>query len=131
MNLSTVCSLANRISANMDRKAAFKEAWRLAKAGEYHVPVNGVTFGKCQEALRRLACYQPKDIHVLLIPEPDNRFDPAAVSVQVLVQGSPAMYKLGYVPASQTKLIQVFLGRVPHLSIIGGDLLGARLSIAV
>jgi hypothetical protein len=126
-----VCSLANRLSADMDRKSAFKEAWRIVKVGGAKFSVSGVTFGRRQDALRRLARYEPKDIHAVLVPEPGNRFDPEAVSVRVLVQGSPAPYTLGYVPASQTQLAKVLLGRVPCLSIIGNDLLGARLSIAV
>jgi hypothetical protein len=128
---STVCGLGNRLSSCMERKAAFKEAWRLAKAGKVQFAVSGVTFGSRQKALARLAQYSPKDIHAVLVPEPENRFDPNAVAVKVLVQGSPAAYKLGYVPASQTKIIKAFLGRVPHLSVVGGDLLGAKLSIAV
>jgi hypothetical protein len=128
---STVCGLGNRLSSCMERKAAFKEAWRLAKKGEVQFTVSGVTFGSRQKALARLTQYSQKDIHAVLVPEPENRFDPNAVAVKVLVQGSPATYKLGYVPTSQTKIVKAFLGRVPHLSVVGGDLLGARLSIAV
>jgi hypothetical protein len=130
MKKSTVFTLANRLSAGMDRKAAFKEAWKLARAGEARFVVKGVVAGRRQEALRRLTRYQPKDIHAVLVPE-DNPYDKNAIAVKVLVQGSPATYKLGYISASQTKLAKAFLGRVPQLSITGGDLLGARISIAV
>jgi hypothetical protein len=130
MNFSTVCSLANRLSSGMDHKAAFKTAWRLAKAGEARFAVKGVASGSRQEALRRLAGYRPKDIHAVLVPE-ENVYDKNAIAVQILVQGSPATYKLGYIPASQTAIAKALLGRVPHLSIVGGDLLGARLSIDV
>ena len=128
---STVCALGNKLSSGMDRTAAFKEAWRLAKKGEVQFAVSGVTFGSRQKALARLTQYNPKDIHAVLVPEPENRFDPNAVAVKVLVQGSPATYTLGYVPASQTKIAKAFLGRVPSLAIVGKDLLGAKLSIAV
>jgi hypothetical protein len=117
--------------AGMERKAAFKKAWRLVKAGEVRLTVNSVTFGSRQKAPVKLARYKPKDIHILLVPEPENHLDPNAVAVKVLVQGSQATYKLGYVSASQTKIAKAFLGRVPYLSIVGSDLLGARLSIAV
>jgi hypothetical protein len=128
---STVCALGNKLSSGMDRKAAFKEAWRLAKIGEVKFVVNGVSFGNRQEALRRLTQYHPKDIHAVLVPEPSNRFDPNAIAVKVLVQGSPAVYTLGYVPKQNAKTVKAFLGRVPQLSIVGNDLFGARLSIAV
>jgi hypothetical protein len=128
---STVCGLGNKLSTGMDRKAAFKEAWRMVKNGEVRFVVNGVTFGKRQEALRRLTHYQPKDIHAVLVPEPDNRFDPHAIAIKVLVQGSPAAYTLGYVSRQNAKTAKALLGHVPQLSIVGSDLLGARLSIAV
>jgi hypothetical protein len=128
---SAVCGLGNKLAASMERKAAFKEAWKLAKAGEVQFPVNGVTFSNRQKALAKLAHYNQKDIHAVLVPEPDNRFDPGAVAVKVLVQGARTTYKLGYIPASQTKVVKALLGRVPQLSILGSDLLGARISIAV
>ena len=52
----------------MPRKEAFIAAWDIVKADMVKVPVAGVTFNNRQEALRRLHNYEPKDIHVLLVP---------------------------------------------------------------
>jgi hypothetical protein len=35
--------MANQLTKIMDRKSAFQEAWRIAKAGGLKVPVAGVT----------------------------------------------------------------------------------------
>jgi hypothetical protein len=57
-----------------------------------------VSFGNRQEALRRLARYNPADVRAVLVPEPANPADPGAVAVMVGVQGGKGLYRLGYVP---------------------------------
>ncbi|GHU81789.1 hypothetical protein FACS189468_5050 [Spirochaetia bacterium] len=85
-----------------DRKAAFVQAWIIVKAGGLTLPVRGVSFGNRQEALRRLARYNPADVRAVLVPEPSNPVDPAAVAVMVGVQGGRGLYRLGYVLAANT-----------------------------
>jgi len=126
----TVCRIANKIPRSMSRKEAFSIAWKIAKNGGYEVKVAGVSFYNRQEALRRLAQYDPKDIHAFLVPEFDNPYDSNAIAVQVLVNGSKNAYRLGYVPKAETAIQKAFLGAVPELIIIDGDIRGAKIKIA-
>jgi hypothetical protein len=88
---SKAMTLGNKLAPRMDgdRRAAFVEAWAIVKAGGLEIPVRGVSFGNRQEALRRLASYRPQDVRAVLVPEPSNPVDPAAVAVMVGVQGGP------------------------------------------
>jgi hypothetical protein len=61
---SKVMTLGNKLAPRMggDRRAAFVEAWAIVKAGGLKVAVRDVSFGNRQEALRRLAAYNPAAI---------------------------------------------------------------------
>jgi hypothetical protein len=55
---SKTMTLGNKLSPRIgDRKAAFVQAWAIVKAESVTLPVRGVTTGRRQEALRRLAAY--------------------------------------------------------------------------
>ncbi|GHU73385.1 hypothetical protein FACS189450_13070 [Spirochaetia bacterium] len=128
---SKVCSLGNRIAPRMggDRKAAFVEAWSIVKAGGLVLPVQGVTFGNRQEALRRLASYRPQDVRAVLVPEPSNPADPAAVAVMVGVQGGRGLYRLGYVPRTMAPVVAVLGRQLPRLAVVEGTSRGARITL--
>jgi len=126
---SSVCKIANKISRSVTRKDAFIQAWKIIKAVGYEVKVAGVSFKNRQEALRRLNTYDPKDIHAVLVPE-NNPFDKNAISVQVMVDGQKGIYTLGYIPKQETVIVKAFLGTVPQLKVIDGDIRGARLILA-
>jgi hypothetical protein len=130
---SKVMKIANRLSPLMDGdcSAAFVKAWQVVKAGGLELAVKGTSFGNRQEALKRLAFYDPKDIHTFLEPEPDNPYDSNAIAVQVLVNGAKATYRLGYVPKTETGIVKALLGTVPVLKVLNGDIRGARVRIAV
>ena len=51
------------------------------KVGGLELAVKGVTFGNRQEALKRLAAYSPELVQAVLVAEPTNPVDPAAVAV--------------------------------------------------
>jgi hypothetical protein len=92
-------TLGNKLAPRMgDRRAAFVQAWIIVKAGGLEVATRGVSFGNRQEALRRLAAYAPEQVRAVLVPEPSNPADPAAVAVMVGVQGGKGLYRLGYGP---------------------------------
>jgi hypothetical protein len=93
---SKVVTLGNRLAPRMggDRKAAFVKAWAIVKAGGLELAVKGVSFGNRQEALKRLSGYSPDQIKALLVPEPSNPADPAAVAVLVGVNGGKGLYRL-------------------------------------
>ena len=129
--LSKICKIANRIPRSVSRKEAFTAAWKIVRNAGLELAVKGTSFGNRQEALKRLAYYSPKDVHVVLVPESDNPYDANAVSVQVAVNGGKGVYRLGYVPKESAAVVKAFLGTVPDLSIIGGDIRGARLTLAV
>jgi hypothetical protein len=130
---SKVMSLGNRLTPRMDgdRTAAFIQAWQIIKAGSLEMAVRGVTFGNRQEALKRLAAYNPGQIRAVLVPEPANPADPAAVAVMVGVQNGKGLYRLGYVPRILTPVVSALRGRLPALRILEGEIRGARLTLAV
>jgi hypothetical protein len=138
MNKSAVCRIANRISRNVSRHDAFIQAWAIVKAGGLEVAVRGVSFGTRQEALRRLAAYNPADVRAVLVPEPENQADPAAVAVMVGVQGGRGLYRLGYVPHNLAPVVAALGGRLPALRVVSGSwgranktTYGARVALAV
>ena len=137
---SKVMSLGNKLAPRMggDRKAAFVRAWAIVKAGGLELAVKGVTFGNRQEALKRLAAYNPAQLMAVLVPEPENKQDPAAVAVMVGVQNGRGLYRLGYVPREMAPVVSALRGRLPALRVVcgtwgwtGNFTLGARVAIAV
>ncbi|GHV89290.1 hypothetical protein AGMMS50267_16500 [Spirochaetia bacterium] len=129
---SKVMTLGNKLAPRMggDRKAAFVEAWSIVKAGGLGLAVKGVSFGNRQEALRRLASYRPQDVRAVLVPEPSNPIDPAAVAVMVGVQRGRGLYRLGYVPREAALVVTVLRG-LPSLHLVDGTTRGARLVLGV
>jgi len=125
-----VCGLANRIPRDVPRKEAFAAAWSIVRSGGLEIGVAGVSFGSRQEALRKLAAYDPKDIIALLVPEPDCKHDPDAIAVKVMVNGGKGIYTLGYVPRAHAKVARAFLGAVPELRLVGGETKDARIRLA-
>jgi len=138
---SKVMALGNRLAPRMggNRTTAFIRAWAIVKAGGLELAVKGVTFGNRQEALKRLAAYAPEMIKAVLVPEPENKTDPAAVAVRVGVQGGRGLFTLGYVPKELTAVVAVIGARLPALRIVSGSwgrnnqktTFGARVALAV
>jgi hypothetical protein len=129
---SKAMSLGNRLAPRMDgdRSAAFVRAWQICKAGGLELAVRGVTLGSRQEALRRLAKYEPANIRAFVMPELENPADRNAMAVMVMVQGGRGVYKLGYVPANSTAAAAAVRGKA-SIKVIGCDIRGARLTLAV
>jgi len=128
---SKVMSLGNRLTAETgDRAAAFVKAWEIVKAGAVEMVVRGVSFGNRQEALRRLARYNPAAVRAFIMPEPENAADPAALAVMVMVQNGRGVYRLGYVPREMTGIARAMKSR-PAIRVISGDISGARLRLTV
>jgi hypothetical protein len=137
---SKVMSLGNRLAPRLggDRKAAFVKAWAIVKAGGLELAVKGVSFGNRQEALKRLSGYAPDQIKAVLVPEPSNPADPAAVAVLVGVNGGKGLYRLGYVPSNLAAVASVLDAKLPALRIVSGTwgwaektTYGARVALAV
>jgi hypothetical protein len=135
---SKVMSLGNRLSNRMDRHDAFVKAWAIVKAGGLELAVKGVTFANRQEALKRLAAYAPDQIRAVLVPEPTNPADPAAVVVMVGVQNGKGLFRLGYVPANITAVVSAIGAQFPALRVVSGTwgwagktTFGARVALAV
>jgi len=124
--ISSVCRIANRIPRSINRSEAFKTAWKIVKDGGYELKVAGVSFGSRQEALSRLTRYNPKDIHTYLVPEYDNEYDKNAIAVYVLVDFTSCSYRLGYIPKNETSIAKNYIGKIPELKILDGDIRGAR-----
>ena len=131
---SAVFALGNRLAAKatgLSRSEAFVKAWTIVKAGGLTLPVNGVMFGRRQEALRRLQAYKPEALRAWLVPEPDNSFDKNAVAVMAGVQGGKGLFKIGYIPRSIAAEVKALPKRRPAFWLLKGDILGARLRLAV
>jgi hypothetical protein len=128
--MSKACKIANRIPRSVSRKEAFQTAWKIAKNGGLEIKVAGVSFYNRQEALRRLTQYESKHIHAFFVPEFDNQYDSNAIAVQVLVDGGKGVYRLGYVPKTETAIVKAFLGTAPELKVLDGDIRGAKVRIA-
>jgi len=135
-----IVTLANRLTPRMDgdRSAAFCKAWEIVKRGSIEIAVNGVTFENRQEALRRLARYEPAQIKTVLIPEPNNPADSNAIAVMVGVQNGRGLYRLGYVPRSITAIVNAMDARQPALRVVSDSnsvyskrIFGARVALAV
>jgi len=128
-----VVTLANRLTPKMDRdkSAAFIKAWAIVKAGTIEITVNGVSFGRRQEALRRLAKYEPVQIKTVLVPEPENKHDSEAIAVKVGINGGRGIYTIGYIPRTFTAVVKAIGANFPVLRVLTGDINGARLALAV
>jgi hypothetical protein len=132
--LSKVMTLGNKLAPRMggDRKAAFVEAWAVVKAGGLEVAVKGVSFGNRKEALKRLAAYSPAQVRAVLVPEPSNPRDPAAMAVMVGVNGGRGLYRLGYVPWNLASVVAALRVQLPRFRLVEGEhSRGARLALAV
>ena len=135
---SKVMSLGNRLAANgADRSAAFAKAWAIVKAGGLVLAVKGVTIGSRQIALKRLTAYEPSQVRAVLVPEPNNPADPAAIAVMVGVQNGRSLYRLGYVPREQAAVVKAMGGKLPALRVVSGTwglygktTYGARITLA-
>jgi hypothetical protein len=129
---SKVMSLGNRLAVRLDgdRSAAFVRAWQIVKAGGLELAVRGVMRGSRQEALRRLAKYEPANVRAFIMPEPENPADRNAMAVMVMVQSGRGVYKLGYVPANSTATAAAIRSKA-SIKVIGCDIRGARLTLAV
>jgi hypothetical protein len=108
------------------------QAWAIVKAGGLELAVKGVSFGNRQEALRRLAAYNPADVRAVLVPEPENPADPAAMAVMVGVQGGTGLCRLGYVPRNLAPVAAALGGQIPRFRLVEGEYSrGARLALAI
>jgi hypothetical protein len=114
-----------------DKSAAFIKAWAIVKAGTIEIAVNGVSFGMRQEALRRLAKYEPAQIKTVLVPEPENKHDSEAIAVKVGINGGRGIYTIGYIPRTFTAVVKAIGANFPSLHVLTGDINGARLALAV
>jgi hypothetical protein len=130
MNKSTVFSVGNRLAKTMSRHDAFVQAWQIVRRGAVSFPVRGVMVGSRQEALRRLATYEPTQVRAFIMPEPENPVDVNAIAVMVGVNGGRGYYKLGYIPASETAKAAAVRGRA-SIKVLAGDIRGVRLTLAV
>jgi len=120
---SKVMALGNRLAPRMDgdRSAAFVRAWTICKAGGLELAVKGTSFGKSQEALRRLAAnYNLADVRAVLVPEPSNPADPAAIAVLVGVNNGKGLFRLGYVPRNMTAVVSAIRGQLPAFRVVSG-----------
>jgi hypothetical protein len=135
---SKVVSLGNRLSVKMRNKsAAFKKSWAICKAGGLELAVKGTSFGNRQEALKRLAVYKPEQVKAVLVPEPENPADSAAVAVMVGVQNGRGFFRLGYVPRNMAAVVSAMSAKNTALRVVSGSwgcgktTYGARLALAV
>lgn len=106
---SKVMTIANRLTAQgYSRPAAMVKAWAIVKLGSMETKVAGVTFDKRQQAIQRLAQYDPAAISIRLERERGNVHDRSAVAVYAAVEGKGS-YHMGYLPRSLAQFIAPLL----------------------
>jgi hypothetical protein len=113
------------------RALGVSEADIEASGKPVNVRVAGVSFGNRQKALERLTYYAPEEILTVLVPEPENPYDPDAIAVKVLVRGAEKPYCLGYIPRADTWKVKPVVWKTPELKICRGETYSAELRIAV
>jgi hypothetical protein len=141
---SKVTGLGNRLAGKMggDKSAAFRKAWAIVKAGGLEIAVKGTSFGKRQEALRRLAAYPQQQIKAVLVPEENNPSDKNAIAVLVGVNNGRGLFHMGYVPRELCPVLAAMRGtdtlQFPALRVVAGTwgrcsitTFGARGALAV
>ena len=135
-----VLTLANRLAkANGgDKLAAFIQAWQLVRTAGLEIPCKGVMQGKRQEALKRLARYEPSQIKAVFVPEPENKADPHAIKICVGVQGGKGIFCIGYVPRNLTAIVTAMSAQLPAVRVVSctwgyasRTTYGARIQLAV
>jgi hypothetical protein len=107
---------------------AFIKAWSIVKRGGLTLDVRGVSYGSRQEALRRLTAYDPARVKALIVPEPSNPADPAALAVIVFVTGRGS-YRLGYVPREQIATVRAMKVPMPALRVLAGKVNRAKITL--
>lgn len=78
-------------------------AWAVVRSRirVYHSKATGVAASNTprQARLRQLAGYQPEDVFIVLVRQPDNRFDSNAIRIVASIKGD-AGFTVGYVKSS-------------------------------
>ena len=117
MTKSAVMALAASLSKahGLDRGAALKRAWAMTRQERFYAKVRGVSVGRRQLAIARLARYDAGEIRVWLVREPGNPADTNAVAVVAEVIGRGAA-KLGYLSREVAAVV------APALDRLGGRL---------
>ena len=141
---SKVVTLANRLAPRMggDKSAAFVRAWAIVKAGGLEIAVKGTSFGKRQEALKRLATYPQDQLKAVLVPEENNPADKNAIAVLVGVNGGKGLFHLGYAPRELAPVLAAMRGlhtlQFPALRVVSGTwgwagktTFGARVALGI
>jgi hypothetical protein len=102
---SKVMVIANSlVKRGMGRSSALSKAWAFVKMGAVGTKAAGVTYGKRQKALERLAAYPASMASLALAREPGNMRDASAVAVVASVEGKGS-YTIGYVPRALAAFI--------------------------
>ncbi|AEG14644.1 HIRAN domain-containing protein [Desulfofundulus kuznetsovii DSM 6115] len=119
MRKSAIMTLAHglRKAHGLDKEAALKRAWAMSRQERYFTKVRGVSHGKRQLAIVRLAQYNASEIRIWLVREPGNPADRNAVAVVAEVIGKGCA-KLGYLAAGHAAVV------APVLDRLGGKLRG-------
>lgn len=81
--------------------------------------------GHRQAALRRVLAAEGREISVMLLPEPDNAYDPNAVKVLALIGDSPVEpVHVGYLPREDAVVWSPRLSRLPTAVFVDAMLAG-------
>jgi ADP-ribosylglycohydrolase len=122
---SKVMTIANSLVAQgIGRSAAMSKAWTLIKLAAVETKAAGVTHGKRQKALERLARYPKDRVNVTLERDRENAHDRNAVAVVAAVEGKGA-YVVGYLPRTLAAFVAPLLDagkavRASYRAVTGG-----------
>jgi len=128
---SKVMAIGNRLAVRMDRREAFIRAWVIGKSGGLELSVKGVSFGNRQEALRRLARYNPVQVRSFIAPEKNNPADNRACAVYVGVNNGKGLFRIGYLPKEYAPMAKSVRGGAKIRIIGNGNGRSALVRLAV
>lgn len=138
INRADITRTANHlVGTGMNRSAAFKAAWLMAKRGGV-TKVAGVTFENRQLLIERLASYTPDLVSITLQQDKSNRFDRSAVAVVASVKGKGSA-TIGFIPSMTARTLSRLMDKGTTFKaslerVVGGYAgrsYGARLRVAI
>lgn len=101
---------------------ALRWAWKMVKH-RITTKVAGVSFGKRQEAIKRLCNYAPRRVVFTLRREEENPYDENAIAVDVTVIGK-GTFHMGYLPKDIAQILTPLLDKNHLPSITNWETLG-------
>ena len=114
---------AIRAAKGWNKSNSLKWAWKMVK-NQVAAKVAGVTFGRRQEAIKRLFNYDPRRVVFTLRRERANQYDHNAIAIDVTVIGKGTYTGIGYLKRDVAKMIAPLMDKNIDPRIMEWDITG-------